>query len=280
MQRRTVPATPRHAKHSDHAALSPEAMLAGPAGAPPGAMPNASTGLVPGATPARSGRQRRGARVLAASAALMLALSACGGDEPPDNGLDGTVPDLSTSSDNGGASDNGGTDNTAASNAGGDSGSDDLAASIPAPDPADYPGMDQNTPEGAEQAFKYYIAVLMWAHQSGDTDLLSTLYSENCESCATLLEQVEDLKAHETFWSEATLDEHQVSHENSDNYDAEVSYLFILGEHTEPAKDSSTSAPVPSVEYVSRGGLNWTGHHWAVADLAMKWGPDAFAQYG
>ena len=280
MQRRTVHITPRHAEHNTHATLSPEAMLAGPAGALSGAAHSASAGASPGATPARPGRQRRGARVLAASAALVLTLSACGGDEPPDNGLDGTMPDLSTSSDNGGASDNGGTDNTAASDAGGDSTSENLAASIPAPDPADYPGMDQNTPEGAEQAFKYYIAVLMWAHQSGDTDLLSTLYNENCESCATLLEQVEDLKAHDTFWSEAKLDEHRVSHENSDNYDAEVSYLFILGEHTEPSEGSSTSTPVPSAEYVSRGGLNWTGHQWTVDDLAMKWGPDAFAQYG
>ena len=280
MQRRITPATPHHAEHSSRVVPSPEVASTSLDGAPSGAAPTAPTGLLPGATPARSGRQRRGARVLAASAALVLALSACGGDEPPDNGLDGTMPDLSTSSDNGGASDNGGTGDTAASDAGGDSAGEDLAASIPAPDPADYPGMDQNTPEGAEQAFKYYIAVLIWAHQSGDTDLLPTLYSENCESCTTLLEQVEDLKAHDTFWSEATLDGHQVSYENSDNYDAEVSYLFILGEHTEPSEDSSTSTPVPLVEYVSRGGLNWTGKQWTVDDLAMKWGPDAFVRYG
>ena len=264
MQRRTVPATPHHAKHSDHAALSPEAMLAGPAGAPPGAMPNASTGLVPGATPARSGRQRRGARVLAASAALMLALSACGGDEPPDNGLDGTVPDLSTSSDNGGASDNGGTDNTAASDAGGDSGSDDLAASIPAPDPADYPGMDQNTPEGAEQAFKYYIAVLTWAHQTGDTELVSTLHSDDCSSCKGFEDFIENLKDSNTLWTEVSLTPGFSDVFEAENFDFEVGYIYTIERRSPPEQGSNKPGERISVEVAAVGGMNWSDDKWLV----------------
>ena len=278
MQRRTAPVTPHHAEHSSRAALSPEVVSASPDGAPSGAAPTASSGLLPGAMPARSGRQRRGARVLAASAALVLALSACGGDEPPDNGLDGTMPDLSTSSDNGGTSDNGGADNTAPSDAGGDSGNENLAASIPAPDPADYPGMDQNTPEGAEQAFKYYIAVLMWSHQSGDTDLLSKLSGQDCNSCARLLNQVEELKSMNSFWSEAPIEDYDSWHESSDRYDIEVSYLFTLGAHSEPSDDPDQPSTVPAAEYVSRGGLEWDGESWNVNGLSLKWGPDEFTQ--
>lgn len=33
------------------------------------------------------------------------------------------------------------------------------APDIPAPDPADFTGMDENTPKGAEQAYRYYIAL-------------------------------------------------------------------------------------------------------------------------
>ncbi|WP_106505666.1 DUF6318 family protein [Brachybacterium timonense] len=264
MQRRTVSATPHHAKHSDHAALSPEAMLAGPAGAPPGAGHSASTGLMPSATPARSGRQRRGARVLAASAALMLALSACGGDEPPDNGLDGTMPDLSTNSDNGGASDNGGTDNTAASDAGGDSGSDDLAASIPAPDPADYPGMDQNTPEGAEQAFKYYIAVLTWAHQTGDTELLSTLHSDDCSNCKGFESRIETLRDSDSLWVSATVTPGHSEVMDAENFDHEVGYIYTIDRSFRNNSIDAQSDEPEVVEVSTVGGLTWVDNSWIV----------------
>ena len=262
MQRRTVPATPHHAKHSEHAALSPEAMLAGPAGAPPGAGHSASTGLMPSATPARSGRQRRGARVLAASAALMLALSACGGDEPPDNGLDGTMPDLSTNSDNGGASDNGGTDNTAASDAGGDSGSDDLAASIPAPDPADYPGMDQNTPEGAEQAFKYYIAVLIWAHQTGDTQTLSELSTDNCSKCTSLIDEVDAISSEASYWSTTGFDETGTAIHESNTFDHEIGYIYTLTYESQGVSRK--------VETNTIGGMVWLADSWKVDEMISE----------
>ncbi|WP_138774592.1 DUF6318 family protein [Brachybacterium timonense] len=265
MQRSITPVTPRHATHSNRDIPPPEAVPTDPDGAPSGAAHRASTGLLAGATPARSGRQRRGAHVLAASTALVLALSACGGNEPPDNGLDGTMPDLSTSSDNGGASDNGGTDNTAASDAGGDSTGEDLAASIPAPDPADYPGMDQNTPEGAEQAFKYYIAVLTWAHQSGDTELVSTLHSEDCSDCVEFEGYIQEAREANLLWRSV---EHQAGKSviyDSDKYDHEIGLFFILSEHQEPNHDYSEYATVPESEIFAVGGLAWEEGRWKLA---------------
>ena len=258
MQRRTVPATPRSPEPSDHAVPSPEVVSTSPAGAPSGAAPTASVGLVPGAPPARPGRQRRGARVLAASAALVLALSACGGDEPPDNGLDGTMPDLSTSSDNGGTGD------TAASDAGGDSGSENLAASIPAPDPADYPGMDQNTPEGAEQAFKYYIAVLTWAHQTGDTTTLSTLHSDECTNCIEFERHVSKAADKHLLWSEVEYTEGETEVYDSENFDHEIGFSFTLGRHEEPTEDYSSHVTVDPAETYAVGGLTWNESGWRV----------------
>ena len=259
MQCRTVPATPHHAKHSDHAALPPDAVSTSTDGAPSGAAPTASAGLVPGAPPARPGRQRRGARVLAASAALVLALSACGGDEPPDNGLDGTMPDLSTSSDNGGTGD------TAASDAGGDSGSENLAASIPAPDPADYPGMDKNTPEGAEQAFKYYIAVLTWAHQTGDTELVSTLHSDDCSDCMEFEGYIQDAREADLLWHSVEYQAGESVIYDSDKYDHEIGFFFILGEHQEPNHNYSEYTTVPESEIFAVGGLSWEEGQWKLA---------------
>ena len=264
MQRRITPATPHHAEHSSRVVPSPEVASTSLDGAPSGAAPTAPTGLLPGATPARSGRQRRGARVLAASAALVLALSACGGDGPPDNGLDGTMPDLSTSSDNGGASDNGGTGDTAASDAGGDSAGEDLAASIPAPDPADYPGMDQNTPEGAEQAFKYYIAVLTWAHQTGDTTTLSTLHSDECTNCIEFERHVSKAADKHLLWSEVEYTEGETEVYDSENFDHEIGFSFTLGRHEEPTEDYSSHVTVDPAETYAVGGLTWNESGWRV----------------
>ena len=269
MHRRSVPATPHHAKHSDHAVPSPEAVSTGPDGAPSGAAPTASAGILPGATPAHPGRKRRGARMLAASAALVLALSACGGDEPPDNGLDGTIPDLSTSSDNGGASDNGGT-NDAASDAGGNSGSEDLAASIPAPDPADYPGMDQNTPEGAEQAFKYYIAVVIWSYQTGSTDTLSQLYTGECTACASFTDEIEAAKASSLTWGTTDLTPIGTKVYESPHFDHEIGYKFTVGAHDEPNEKLTGLETVDSTTITAVGGLVWENNTWLVSGYVSE----------
>ena len=90
-------------------------------------------------------------RLLSAAAActLLLGLAACG------EGGDGPVTTPPPTIDISGPSDGGG-DDGAASDGGGDDASPSAAPEVPAPDPADYPGMDENTPEGAEQAFRYY----------------------------------------------------------------------------------------------------------------------------
>ena len=264
MQRRITPATPRSPEHSSRAALSPEVVSTSPDGAPSGAAPTAIADLSPDAAPARPGRQRRGARMLAASAALVLALSACGGDEPPDNGLDGTMPDLSTSSDNGGASDNGGTGDTAASDAGGNDAGEDLAASIPAPDPADYPGMDQNTPEGAEQAFKYYIAVLTWAHQTGDTELLSTLHSDDCSNCKGFESRIETLRESDSLWISATITPGYSEVMDTENFDHEVGYIYTVDRNFRDNSLDAQSGEPKVVEVSAVGGLTWVDNSWIV----------------
>ena len=93
----------------------------------------------------------------AAAGALLLGLAACG--DTTDGPATAPPPDLGIAapSDGGGdpAPSDGGGEQT-------DPSADD-APDIPPPDPADFAGMDENTPEGAEQAFRYYIAVSMWA---------------------------------------------------------------------------------------------------------------------
>src|SRR5699024_6886832 len=121
----------------------------------------------------------------AAAGALLLGLAACG--DTTDGPATAPPPDLGIAapSDGGGdpAPSDGGGEQT-------DPSADD-APDIPPPDPADFAGMDENTPEGAEQAFRYYIAVSMWAHQSGERseEHTSELQSRFDLVCRLLLEK-------------------------------------------------------------------------------------------
>ena len=114
-------------------------------------------------------------RLLAAVAvtALTLGLASCG--DGGENAVTTPPPKIDIGqSDDGGAepSDDGGAEQSDSEGAGEGEDSPAAAPDIPAPDPADYPGMDQETPEGAEQAFKLFWAVILWAHQTGDSSVL------------------------------------------------------------------------------------------------------------
>src|SRR5690625_1958241 len=112
-----------------------------------------------------------------AAAVLALGAAACG------NGADGpvTTPPPALRSD---ASDGGGSDPDPSDGGGAETEEPTAAApDIPAPDPADYPGMNEETPEGAEQALRYYIAVMYWSYQTRDANELEKLHTDTCERC-------------------------------------------------------------------------------------------------
>lgn len=203
-------------------------------------------------------------RILASTAAAVLALglAAC-----TDEGGGGTVTTPPPSIDIDGGSDNGGDETTtpAPSDGGGDTGT--AAPDIPAPDPADYPGMDQNTPEGAEQAFRYYIAVMVWGYQTGEHDLLETLQADDCDACTINVQNIEALAEGNRFWTPTTYEEEGITTYESENFDIEVGILFILGEHEEPVGDSPEYSSTPALSYSAVGGMHWTGDRWIVGGM-------------
>lgn len=206
----------------------------------------------------------------AASGALLLGLAGCGdsGDgpvttPPPDLGIEAP-------SDGGG----GGAD---PSDGGGERDEPTAdAPDIPPPDPADFAGMDENTPEGAEQAFKYYIAVSMWAHQTGDDSLLSDLRSSGCTGCDDFMETYEELRKHGELWSEFSLSDVTLESYESDSFDMEVNYDFTTTSHIRPKNDFSGTTDVGELEYLTASGMNWIDGHWTVMALNAEWGDDVF----
>lgn len=204
----------------------------------------------------------------AAAGALLLGLTACGeGEEgpvttaPPEIGINGP-------SDGGGDTD--------ASDGGGDQTEEPTADApdIPPPDPADYAGMDENTEDGATQAFRYYIAMSMWAHQTGDDSELMKLQTESCEGCPQFNAELPKLQEQGEYWSEfAISDVHTVSKEST-NYDIEIGYAFTIPSHTRPDEKSGEPVEYNAVEYLAVGGMTWTSSEWHVGGLKADWGPD------
>ena len=125
---------------------------------------------------------RRGAAVLAAGA--LLTLTACGGENPAARPVELKEPtwDIgSEPSDGGGKSD-------------GDGDPTQTVPNIPPPDPRDFPGMDQKTDEGAEQAARYFITIAFCALQTGGAEKFEPLFNENCKNCATILADINKIK--------------------------------------------------------------------------------------
>lgn len=200
-----------------------------------------------------------------ATGALLLGLAACGDPNPgavttppPDLGIDAP-------NDGGGESSDGGGENPSSD---GDGAPTADAPDIPPPDPADYAGMDQNTPEGAEQAFRYYIAVSIWAHQTGDTEELDLLSGNGCHACNTIVTEIESLSSTSQTWSPTDLKAYGSEIYDSKNYDHEIGYIYIVGPHSE----HSESGDVESIEeqaYTAIGGLVWNVDHWIVDGLSI-----------
>lgn len=213
-------------------------------------------------------------RLLSAAAActLLFGLAACG------EGGDGPVTTPPPEIDIGGSSDGGG--ETGASDGGGDVGDPNAASEVPAPDPADYPGMDENTPDGAEQAFRFYIAVSMWSHQTGNDQLLNQLEGPDCSGCAELNADLPKLQEAQRYWGELTLEDDFLEAFEGEVYDQEVSYYFILSEHEEPDLEGGGVISVGETEYVTTGGMVWSGDSWVVNGLQGEWGADAFDRAG
>jgi len=206
---------------------------------------------------------------IAAAAALTFTFAAC------DVGGDGPVtepPQQVGTSDGGGAapSDGGG---AAPSDGGGEDDQTVAASDIPAPDPADYADMDEHTADGATQAFRYYIAVSMWAHQTGETELLDSLQSDDCESCDEFNEDIDSLKEHDEYWSLfSILDSGTMVHEST-NYDHEIGYTFTTETHTRPTEAFDSRETYPAIEYNAIGGMTWNSGTWVIGGLKAEWGP-------
>ena len=202
----------------------------------------------------------------AAAGALLLGLASCG------DGEEGPVTTAPPSINIDAPSDGGG--DTEPSDGGGAETDEPTAAApdIPPPDPAEYAGMDEQTEDGAIQAFRYYIAVSMWAHQTGDGSLSNTLEASNCISCIEFMETLHELQEHKKHWGEFSLSDVNLEAHSSQNYDFEIAYNFTTTPHERPTDDFTSTTNVGKLEYSTVGGMTWENDGWQVGAISAEWG--------
>lgn len=200
-------------------------------------------------------------KVLAFTAVLALGLAACGDGSETTQTAPPSI-NISAPSDGGGES---------SPSDGGGGETDEAAPEIPAPDPADYPGKDQETPEGAEQAFRYYWAVQVWSSQTGETDKLENLSSEECVACTEYFEAIELNRESDRLWHDANISDEASSIASSG--DGEFSHIvlleFTLSEHQEFDSELEQLATVSEQRYRSAAGMNWVDGSWVLDELSL-----------
>lgn len=201
-------------------------------------------------------------RLLSAAAVctLVLGLAACG------EGGKGTVTDPPPSIDISMPSDGGGEP----SDGGGD-GEPTAAPDVPAPDPADYPGIDEKTAEGAEQFTRYFFALMIWGYQTGESEELESLYSETCGICEANVENIRAYGQEGVAWTEASIDGITTSPLDvvAEEFDRAVHYEAVVGEHDEPDVQSGEYESVPALTYTLQLGLRWTSEGWIADGAAL-----------
>lgn len=144
------------------------------------------------------------------------------------------------------------------------------APTVPAPDPADFPGKDEHTEEGAKQAVRYYWAMLVWGFQTGDSSALESLSSPDCANCQSNLESIQFANENGKLWSTASINDESIYTSEPGNYEMVVQYTFVVGEHREPDFEADSVESVPATVYSTANGVSWSGAHWIIDGVNLE----------
>ncbi len=200
---------------------------------------------------------RRSAAVVVAG--VLLVLAACGGENPAARPVELKEPTWdsgSEPSDGGGKSDGGGEATKA-------------VPDIPPPDPKDFPGMDQKTDEGAEQAARYFLHVTYWAHQTDGLAKYDALILEDCQKCQAIREDIQGRGKARSFWSKTEVALGVCSLMYSEQDLREYHCYTTLSPHFEPAFPGEPAEDVGKLELATGVQLKWVDRKWLVSGYAV-----------
>lgn len=136
---------------------------------------------------------------------------------------------------------------------------------VPKPDPADFPGKDEQTEEGAQQAVRYYWAMLHWGYQSGESEDFDKLFSGDCKNCALNSEEIANSEGDREWWKTHELIAGELISVKSESFDYEIRYTFTLEEAKKGAGGESEVRL-----YETGSGVDWVGGKWVVGGVNFE----------
>ena len=144
------------------------------------------------------------------------------------------------------------------------------APAVAAPDPADYPGMDQQTEEGAKQTFRYFWATYLHGYEGGAVEPFSSTFDHSCSYCNSAKEDLDTHARSSSYWSDAAIEDLELTLSEFTQTGAVVTYVYRLSSHTEPSDDGSSQTDEPATVYATAGRLTWHGDRWLVTDVDIE----------
>lgn len=144
-----------------------------------------------------------------------------------------------------------------------------IAPAVPPPNPADFPGMDQQTEEGARQTYRYFWAAILYGYQSGETRPLDSVSGDTCEYCSDVKAAIERLRDRGEYWTSTSFTDTQDSVIAISNVSMYVTFDFTLTEHFEPADISGQVESEAPSSHRSIGLLDWTPDGWRVTGIDL-----------
>lgn len=205
----------------------------------------------------------RRALTLAATSLLALGLTACGDDA--------AKPEAESASTSAGPTTSAApaTTSAAAETTPAATPPASTAPAVAAPDPADYPGMDQQTEEGAKQTFRYFWDALAYGYQTGDTNPLSSASSPSCEYCSDARTDVESLNSNKEYWGPVQVESGPLAVTAATDTGYIISYGFTIPAHEEPTDVPGERKTEAEITHGAAGEVGWNGSKWEILSLDL-----------
>lgn len=143
------------------------------------------------------------------------------------------------------------------------------APEVPAPNPADFPGMDQQTEEGAKQAFRYFWAALLYGYATGDVAPFRSISADECKYCVDAQSDVERLKERGEYWDLVVPAETYARTTSESSETVYVTFDFVIPAHREPGETPGAPTDHEDSAHSSIGKLNWVNGAWKVQGVDL-----------
>ncbi|MDO5645799.1 MAG: DUF6318 family protein [Dermabacter sp.] len=220
------------------------------------------------------GRSTRGvwARRLAAAVAIAaLGLTACSNDAEPEK----SAVETTAESNEKPASDSGGDDASDGGEADGFAMPPENEGLLP-PDRANYPGIDSETDEGAEQTVRFFFDAMYYGYATGDTAPLESISGKKCIQCTIAIEDIrERAEVEGAFLVGYSLESKQLTKIPSDRDGlTAVYYAYHEGAMDKHYKDGQVETFTPRNMHSSVY-LAWLDKRWQIVDIGWAEDPGA-----